>query len=80
MEKIVIELPEEIRQDILTDGVLYCDYDSIIRDAIKNCIVLPKGHGRLIDADKLEDEFGCGDRDIYAMESIREAPTIIEAD
>lgn len=49
-------------------------------DAVRNGIPLPKGHGRLIDADELEDEFGCEDRDIYAKDSIREAQTIIEAD
>jgi len=54
--QIVINIPDEIRQDILTDGVLYCDYNSIIRDAIKNGIVLPKRHGRLIDADAFADK------------------------
>lgn len=33
---------------------------------------------RLIDANKLEEEFGCSDRDIYAKEYIREAPTVFE--
>ena len=31
---------------------------------------------RLIDADALEDSLGISDMDIYAKESIREAPTI----
>ena len=31
---------------------------------------------RLIDADDLEDSLGISDMDIYAKESIREAPTI----
>ena len=38
--KLIIDIPEEVRNDVLTDGVLYCDYDSILRDAIKNSIVL----------------------------------------
>lgn len=33
---------------------------------------------RLIDANELEDGFGCSDRDIYAKEYIREAPTVFE--
>lgn len=32
---------------------------------------------RLIDANILEDEFGCSDRDIYAKEYIREAQTVL---
>lgn len=31
---------------------------------------------RLIDADALEDKFGCSDADILAKEEIRDAPTI----
>ena len=31
---------------------------------------------RLIDADALEDSMGISDMDIYAKESIREAPTV----
>ena len=38
--KLIIDIPEEVRNDVLTDGVLYCDYDPILRDAIKNSIVL----------------------------------------
>lgn len=34
------------------------------------------GMARLIDADALEDSLGISDMDIYAKESIREAPTI----
>ena len=32
---------------------------------------------RLIDAVELEDKLGCGDRDIYAKEYIKEAPTVL---
>lgn len=42
---------------------------------------LPKGHGRLIDADALVDSLSSSDRDIYCKAVIEEeAPTIIEAD
>lgn len=33
--------------------------------AVLNGTPLPKGHGRLIDADALIDTLGCSDRDIY---------------
>lgn len=68
---------------------------TMIRKAFENATPLPKGHGRLIDADKIE-WFGCnfegracieskGDcsvcnyADCYAKQ-VRELPTIIEAD
>jgi hypothetical protein len=48
--------------------------------AILDGTPLPKGHGRLIDADALIDTLGCSDRDIYVKACIEEdAPTIIEA-
>ena len=88
--QIVIDIPEEIRNDILADGVLYVDYVPVLRDAIKNCTPLPKGHGRLIDADKFQKDYcdaNCGNRQcVDAMDKcmfIGElviAPTIIEAD
>ena len=58
-------------------------------DAVKNGIPLPKGHGRLIDADKLPkccsspeyDCYGecenCSDYVVY-VDDIKKAPTIIE--
>ncbi len=58
---------------------------SVIYSAVANGTPLPKGHGRLIDADKLEP------RDIspeawyspmwgFELFDIEDAPTIIEAD
>ena len=57
-------------------------------DAIKKGTPLPKGHGRLIDADKLKHRYIASQGDtvddkawITAIRrSINEAPTIIEAD
>lgn len=74
-------------------------YKSIIEKcliAIQNGVVLPKGHGRLIDADKIE-WYGCDFEDgamcrknsgncgicIFAecdADQVRNLPTIIEAD
>ncbi len=52
-----------------------------ILEAIRNGTPLPKGHGRLIDADAIIDTLGCSDSDIYVRACIEEdAPTIIEAD
>lgn len=54
-------------------------YELNVITAIKNGLPLPKGHGRLIDADKLLDE----NIDTFMLQTetkIRIAPTIIEAD
>ena len=62
-----------------------------ILDAIKNGIPLPKGHGRLIDADKTISKIcgnSCGchleecgrDKPCYSVTRIIGAQTIIEAD
>ena len=71
--QIVIEIPKEKE---LIDKALWndvSDFDKedlvIVLNAIANGTPLPKGHGRLIDADDLLDN-AC----------IDEIPTIIEAD
>lgn len=46
--------------------------------AVANGTPLPKGHGRLIDADKLWDAYHSNDYDFY--EAIDDIPTIVEAD
>ena len=46
---------------------------SMMRKAIRNGTPLPKGHGRLIDADEYK-------RNLKWNENIDNAPTIIEAD
>lgn len=54
--QIVIDIPEEVKQtfDNAKNEDLYgnyYDYNSLIGKAIRNGTPLPKGHGRLIDAD-----------------------------
>lgn len=71
--EIVIKIPDKDYSVILTKIMLACHGCKIIE--------LPKGHGRLIDADALIDTLGCSDKDIYVKACIEEdAPTIIEAD
>lgn len=52
--QIVIELPEETIKEINYYGTYLCpkDEENFI-NAFKNKIILPKNHGRLIDADAL---------------------------
>lgn len=50
--QIVIKMPDtDTTDDIIRSGQWENGslFDIALRDALKNCIVLPKGHGRLID-------------------------------
>ena len=87
--ELVIKIPEEAKQafDCAYSNDLkgcYYDHGGVIGNAIKNGTPLPKGHGRLIDADALVywecngDCDMCCDDDKCGM--VKEAPTIIEAD
>ena len=73
--QIVIDIPEENYQVTLTKIILACRGCSIIE--------LPKGHGRLIDADELKKhKYHDNDRfeNAVAVSQIDWADTIIEAD
>lgn len=84
--KIVIDIPEETYNKILKNEYDYGDMNMIIQ----NGTPLPKGHGRLIDADELliKSEW-YGERSTYSNpmpngemavpeEVVLNAPTIIE--
>lgn len=70
-----------------TDHIKICELDEFEK-ALDKCIILPKGHGRLIDADELYDGFIDGTEGydcqtwnrIEIGDIIEDAPTIIEAD
>ena len=57
---LIIKIPEEIRLALINNIQLSQDQqsicDSYIKQAIIKGILLPKGHGRLIDADELTKE------------------------
>lgn len=78
--QIVIEIPEELyktykgRPPMLGDAGM-----DMIAQAIANGIPLPKGHGRLIDADKLTESILCKTFGLRSVD-IENAPTIVEAD
>ena len=71
--KIVIDIDEKIYNDIRSKN----EHGKIF-NAVKNGTPLPKGHGRLIDADAMQkyqiDTFG------QRLLLIDTAPTIIEAE
>lgn len=95
--QVVINLPDaNITEDIIRaakweDGSLF---DMILRGAMRDAIILPKGHGAIKDFDKIEwygciTEFDCPFRHIDCKDCERaecdrtqvdKIPTIIEAD
>ena len=89
--RIVIDIDEENYKSCLTSEyvrkVIYCDLVSAIRKGT----ILPKGHGRLIDADAIISKMNeridelKDDRSMYEASCVETAldmfaPTIIEAD
>ena len=84
--QIVIDIPEEKE---LIDKALWndvSDFDKedlvIVLNAIAHGTPLPKGHGRLIDADELYNslEFPTQQFASAFKQVLNDAPTIIEAD
>ena len=82
--KLIIDIPEEVYERAKVNIMETMDFRTV-RVALFYGIPLPKGHGRLIDADELEP------RDIspeawyspmwgFELVDIEDAPTIIEAD
>ena len=81
--KLVIDIPENeyrhIREYYEKNDIAEATYSYIYHGT-----PLPKGHGRLIDADALCDYFWDNRSKLYAHKDLRivvdNAPTIIEAD
>lgn len=74
--QIVIDIPDRIWRIIQNKPLNIIDSE-IVEKAIANGTPLPKGHGRLIDADVLVD----GMEDDYEFcEAVNATPTIIEAE
>lgn len=72
--KLVINIPEEIYEEVCQKENPYrWLYRDIALEAISKGTILPKGHGRLIDVDDIENH-------IIGSVDTRDCPTIIEAD
>ena len=85
--EVVIRLPKEIYEKIQQIDRIISGrrngktIEFALWNGVKNGTVLPKNHGKLIDADALIDTLGCSDKDIYCKDTIKEdAPIIIEAE
>jgi len=83
MQEIVINVPEEIYQDVIKNGFIYDEDGEVISHAIINGAVLPKGHGRLIDEERISlsgIHFKTERDHAMMIGRLNSAPTIIEAD
>ena len=76
--KTIIDIPDSFRNSLL-EGSLTNDQILEVYRAARRGLILPKCHGRLIDADAVMDNgINKGFCDWY--DEIKYAPTIIEAD
>ena len=89
--KLIIDIDENLYIRLFDNGVDNYDDAVDMAKAIRKGTLLPKGHGRLIDADKTISKIcgnSCGchfeecghDEPCFSVTRIKSAPTIIEAD
>lgn len=83
--QIVIEVDDDLYTRLFDNGVDNYDDAANMAKAIRKGKVLPKGHGRLVDAKKLLNTFWtyCKQGDFgyhQAEDLIKSAHTIVEAD
>ena len=81
--QIVINIPEE--ELLMIKAAEVSENSGYLQSLILNGIPLPKGHGRLIDVDKIVYEEECiyasdGCSTTISIANIDSTPTIIEAD
>ena len=81
--QIVINISDEEYKKISNSNPSYAD-DFSIYYAIKNGVPIPKGHGRLVDADEIDNNIYDLTRSMdlnygQISEVVDTAPTIIEA-
>ena len=78
--ELVIKIPEKIYESVM-DGT-YC---GTLYQELKNGTILPKGHGRLVDADEIDNNIYDLTRSMdlnygQISEVVDTAPIIVEAD
>ena len=85
--QIVINIDDEDYDDITLTGENTINLGVLLdlREAVRNGTPLPKGHGRLVDADEIDNNIYDLTRSMdlnygQISEGVDTAPTIIEAD
>jgi len=77
--ELVIKISEDSYKATCNGWMLPPDVENVVQ-GIKNGTPLPKGHGRLIDADALKNGWKNGFHKKIVDALMDDAPTIIEAD
>ena len=77
--QIVIEIPEEAYKLLKNEGVDWLGAEHIL-NAVAKGTPLPKGHGRLIDANTVDKSVKDPYQNRVVMYWVNNAKTIIEAD
>ena len=78
--ELVIKIPEEVYKASQIIDVTYDDVIQIPLECIANGIPLPKGHGDLVDFDKLCREYWDGNYMEIHRNDLQSIKPIIEAD
>ena len=94
--ELVVKIPEEIRLALINNIQLSMEQQSICNSYITHAIIngtpLPKGHGKLVDIGKLDNDITERDNPIIyltingeyieavSLDYLNSLPTIIEAD
>ena len=84
--ELIIDIDEDVRIAISRMGLLRIPDEMLkkVDKAIQNGKPLPKGHGRLIDADRLKSMYSINQANFNTVVGIQkwidDAPTIIEKD
>ena len=73
--ELVIKIPEETYEYWKEHK-----YEYVFAEAISKGVILPKGHGRLIDGSKLENLRFSERSNVWLMDKILKSKTIVEAD
>lgn len=86
--KLIVTIPDEVIEKESYANYFGC-LSTKLYEVIKNGTLLPKGHGRLIDVSKLNQDIfddnswqysGDSPNEGYSLRQIKNADTIIEAD
>lgn len=77
--RLVIDIPDWYYSELQE-----FKHPDFVDKAIRDGVILPKGHGRLIDADSIKSYFSDKEGDDFTAfhfyDAVDDAPTIIEAD
>lgn len=66
--QVVIDIPDDDYAQWKQDGWIDA---TVVRDALVNCTPLPKGHGRLIDADDMIADLQKQCKEVFKLDAVK---------